>query len=209
MDNLKYNGAKHLFHVTLYNPGSNLIRGSNWTIYFYSFFMIESDHLPKDGGFVLESQNIRLNHIQGMLFSLEPVSGFGNITSKETKSLYFYGQNWAVSKTDIPPNWYITSPGLQPKVFKSTSPDNPNFVSNFVLPKQWKRYKSDVYNPYTPEVRYNKYSVTDLGKVGKYIIPTPESITVDESSHVTLDSNTWRIRAESEFMKEADYLAGA
>ena len=62
---------------------------------------------------------------------------------------------WTVSKSDVMPNWYMASPGLEPRLIESTA-DGQDFVSDFDLPQQYKRYEQDSYEPFTPEDRYKR-----------------------------------------------------
>jgi hypothetical protein len=88
------------------------------------------------------------------LYSLSPVTGFPEISPNTTREITFFGANWAISKSDVPPNWYIDADGLSPRVFESTSGD---FVRDFTEPSQWKRTNYDLYNPYTPMDRFERY----------------------------------------------------
>jgi hexosaminidase len=189
-DNLQFNGGKHLFRVTFENKGSRSLSGTNWKIYFFSFFVIEADHIMSaDGnyilpeGYVLEDSKLKINHEKGSLYSLSPVAGFPEISPNTTKEITFFGANWAISKSDVPPNWYIDADGLSPRVFESTSGD---FVRDFTEPSQWKRTKYDLYNPYTPMDRFERYKKISLQPKMKLSIPTPKEI-IEHDDTVTLD----------------------
>lgn len=189
-DNLQFNGGKHLFRVKFENKGSRSLSGTNWKIYFYSFFVIEADHIMSaDGnyifpeGYVLEDSKLKINHAKGSLYSLSPVAGFPEISPNATREITFLGANWAISKSDVPPNWYIVADGLSPRVFESTSRD---FVGDFTEPNQWKRTKYDLYNPYTTMDRFERYKKINLQPKMKLSIPTPKEI-IEHDDTVTLD----------------------
>lgn len=173
-------GSQHKFRLLLNNKATTSLAGTNWKIYFYSFFIVESKHiLSEDGlftkpeGYVIGNTNIRLRHENGCLFSFSPTGDFQDLPSNGKREITFFAANWAVSKTDIPPNWYITAEGLDPRVFESTKR---NFVGDFTEKKQWKRMEADQYNPYTSSQRYNRYKTTNSNVEQKLVIPTPNEI---------------------------------
>ena len=204
VDNLQHDGAKHLFHLVLTNTGKIPISQDGWTIYFYSFFMMESDHLPHKEGYVVPHYNVRLNHIQGCLFSMQPTIDFEDIAENSSRVLEFYGQNWAVSKTDVPPNWYVAAPGFTAKTISSTSTGQ-NFVTDLDQVRQWKRYRHDLYNPYTPQDRYRRYQVRNRNSHDDRIIPTPKQYTKGSRK---VDISAWKIVTTSNLQVEATYLKG-
>lgn len=210
VDNLKFNGSKHLFRVTFDNKGYVSLSGTNWKIFLYSFFVIEADHiLSGDGnfmlseGYVLKEFNMSTRQIQGSLYSLTPVSGFPEILPNSTRDLTFYAANWAVSKSDIPPNWFIVADGLVPRVLESTMVD---FVEDFTTPNQWKRTKYDLYNPYTPLERYNRYKTTNPHVQTKLVIPTPK-ILITKYNMPNLDVSSDVYIVHNSLLNEAHYLA--
>jgi hexosaminidase len=131
----------------------------------------------------LEDSKLKINHEKGSLYSLSPVAGFPEISPNTTREITFFGANWAISKSDVPPNWYIDADGLSPRVFESTSGD---FVRDFTEPSQWKRTNYDLYNPYTPMDRFERYKKISLQPKMKLSIPTPKEI-IEHDDTVTLD----------------------
>ncbi|VDI02254.1 hexosaminidase [Mytilus galloprovincialis] len=210
VDNLQFNGRKHLFRIMFENKGSHSLSGLNWKIFFYSFFIIEEEHVLSldgnsilPGGYILNESKLRIDHAKGSLYSLTPVEDFLEIKPNTTREIRFFGSNWAISTSDIPPNWYITVDGLSPRVFESTSGD---FVGNFDEPNQWKRTKSDLYNPYTPLDRFEKYKDMRKTPKKKIAIPTPKSVIHYDASE-TLDMHGDVNIVHNGFTNEATYLA--
>ncbi|VDI78298.1 hexosaminidase, partial [Mytilus galloprovincialis] len=174
-------GSQHLFKVTFSNKALTSLSGLNWKIFFYSFFIVESKHiLSEDGlyakpeGYTLPNVNLKLRHENGGLFSMSPTTGFIDLPPNGEREITFYAANWAVSKTDIAPNWYITADGLNARLIDSTKE---GFVREFINAKQWKRMKADKYDPYSPMARYQRYKVTNPNVQMKMVIPTPKEMS--------------------------------
>ena len=106
------------------------------------------------------------------------------------------------------PNWYLGSvdDSLEPRIIESTS--NNNFVDSFETPKQWKRTVDDVYNPFTPEERFERNNIENTNAAVKLVIPTPERVAINESQWVHLDIATCKIVAEAELQNEIKILQG-
>ena len=208
-DSLKHDGKYHFMVITLTNQGTAPIQTRTLKLYFHSFFMVEPDHLPNPTGFVSNAYNVKLFHINGMLFRAEFLPNFGNINPGQSKQIKLKVQDWAVSKTDVPGNWYVTSGTREPRILKSTSVKDQSFVEDFVEPNQYKRYKADVYNPYTPWERFDRVKGRDLGydAVASNVIPTPTHVKFDPAVRFTVD-NTWAVAARQEFTEEAVFLSG-
>ncbi|CAG2208070.1 HEXA_B [Mytilus edulis] len=160
-------GSRHLFKVTFNNKAPKSLT--------------ESKHiLSKDGlytkpeGYTLPNVNLKVMHENGCLYSMTPTTGFKELPQNGTREITFYAANWAVSKTDIPPNWYISADGLNARVIDSTKE---GFVGEFTSAKQWKRKKEDKYDPYSPMSRYQRYKTTNTNVQMKMVIPTPKEIT--------------------------------
>ena len=208
-NNLKNDGKRHTMIITLTNIGTGPIETATLNMYFHSFNMVEPDHLPDPGGYVSSMNNVKLYHINGMLFRAKFMKDFGNINSGKSKKITFIVDKWAVSKSDVPPNWYVTSGTREPRIIKSTAGNDPTFVEDFVSPNQYKRYKADMYTPFTPWERFDRVKGEDLGynTVAHNVIPTPTSFKVDPTQSFTVD-DTWAVTAVPEFMEEASLISG-
>ena len=208
-DNLKHDGKYHFMVITLTNQGTAPVETRTLKLFFHSFFMVEPDHLPNRNGFVSLQHNVKIFHINGMLFRAQFLPKFGDIMPGQSKQMKFKVLDWAVSKSDVPGNWYVTSGTREPRILKSTSVKDHTFVEDFVGPNQYKRYKADVYNPFTPWERFDRVKGRDLGydAVASNVIPTPSHAKFDPAVRFTVD-NTWAVAARQEFTEEAVFLSG-
>ncbi|XP_062621012.1 beta-hexosaminidase-like, partial [Saccostrea cucullata] len=203
-DNLKQNGMKHKLSLNMTNIGNGVVRKEGWTIYFCSFFMIEPDHLPSAEGYILPHYFLKVNHIQGCLFSMTPTNGFPTLFANDRHFVEFYGQFWTVSRTDIPPNWYVAAPALKPVNIQSTFTGK-RFVTDFTSPKQWKRYRNDQYNPYTAQERFRKYDDKIPTNFLKLVIPTPKDIQIHSNNSLKIHNMT--VVCTPDIKEEAVYLS--
>lgn len=103
LDNLRDELRTFEAQITLTNRGSSIIKGDPWIIYFCHIRMIEPEHLPDPNGIIRD--DVKITHIQGCMFTLEPTNSFKTIIPGGSKKIRFLGENWIVSKTDIMPNW--------------------------------------------------------------------------------------------------------
>lgn len=205
VDNLKNNGMKHKYSLVLTNTGSNIIKHGNWSIYFYSFFMVEPDHLPAAEGYTLPHYFLKVNHIKGCLFSITPVAGFPNLGFNQSHYSEFIAQYWDATKTDVMPNWYVASPSLQAVNIQSTATGR-KFVTDFRSVRQWKRNRADQDNPFTAQQRYRRYHVRDLKKAIKLLVPTPKLVRIISNDFLGIQNMT--ILYEPQLQGVADYMAG-
>jgi hypothetical protein len=181
---------------------------NNVEMFFHSFFMVEPDYLPDPRGYRLADYNIRLHHVNGMLFRAEFLRRFGLLLPNEPRELKLTIQDWAVSKTDVPNNWYVTSDGLSAKTLAATAVEDQSFVEDFTDPNQYKRYRNDQYSPFTPLERFDNIKVDDLGNraVSYAVLPTPREVGFDTSRPVRID-NTWTVSGAPSLVNEATFLA--
>lgn len=139
--------------------------------------MIEPNHLPDPNGYEIPNSKIKVFHINGCLFKLEPMAGFTrelNSILKVTrwyKTIFFIvepngnlpadvkGAAWTISRTDFMPRWYVTGTGLLPMNIVSTDDEDlgENFVGSFDIYQKWKRYSYDFYDPWNVTDRWQKW----------------------------------------------------
>ena len=207
LDNLE-STSKHRVCYSLTNAGNKPFMETGWVLYFTSFRSIEPDHLPLTGSVLLEDQKVNVTLFQGQFTAITPVDGFGVIQPNETKRLYFYNELWSVARCEVFPNWYLSSAtgDLEPRIVESTR--NSDFVEPFVSERQWKRYKEDVYNPFTPQERFDRHYVHDLGNPGKLVVPTPKRMIINDQEWVTLDLSSCKIYADGSLVNEINILKG-
>ena len=147
------------------------------------------------------------DHIQGCLFSMSTTANFSPIFPGQSKKINFWAMNWSVSKTDIMPNWYIYAKGLKSRVITSTAGEGLDFVKPFLTAKQFKRTgPSDTFHPFSPQERYGKYNVDNIGTAPSTILPTPKS-SISSSVKLFIRPQEWVIVADSKVGAEAEYLS--
>lgn len=197
-------GPVFLAQITLTNRGSSPIKHGNWSVYFCSIRMVESQHLKHNPlGYVIPGDSgIKFTHVDGCLTKFETTSDFKEITTGDSLTFKFKADAWSVARTDVMPSWFITAEGLSPRVITNTDDEELNFVGNFDTKEKWKRSTKDVYNPYTPKQRYEKDFVSDLKSAPYDVIPTPVSITLDEEDGVTITSQ-WTVYIQAGLENEA------
>ncbi|XP_046350297.2 uncharacterized protein LOC124131228 [Haliotis rufescens] len=206
-DNIEFDN-RYFAEVTLKNAGSFILsKTGQWNIYFDCIQMIEPDVLPRPEGAVLDGQGVKVTHLQGSHFRLEPTDTFLDLPSNTSRKIKFYVQYWEVAKTSIMPNWYFMAPGLVPKVIQSTVGEELSFVDDFIKPQQVKRYATDRYAPFTPQERYRRNHLTDSSDNGEVrIIPKPLNMTVVKEESLTINADTWRVYALDSLSNEANYF---
>ncbi|XP_055958409.1 beta-hexosaminidase isoform X2 [Patella vulgata] len=216
IDNIRDSLKLFEAELSFTNQGEDPIPASEWELYWCQMNLVEPEFLPRDEGVVLDKYKVKLSHLQGCMFKLEPVRGFRVIRPGETRKIRFVSENFSVAKSDVIPNWYLSSNGLESRVLVSTTGESLDFVGEFDTPNKWKRYdwkdeKSeghDLYDPFTPRTRYAMNAdVEDKGRPGKLVIPTPVQIAVDTSMTLNLETRDWQVVAPPVFLNEAEFLA--
>ena len=174
-----------LNEVTLKNSGhQKIVAGNkfNWSIYFNSVseIKLETEH---------ENSYFDLCHIDRNLYKLTPTSNFVELKPNEMASIRFSSHR-VLSRYSLFPRWYICAPGEQSQIIKNTDDDELGFVSDFVRPEQYKSSKKDFSEPFTPEERFDKYNVADLGFAPLRIIPNlkDSQLVVNKKFEVNFDN---------------------
>ena len=148
-----------------------------------------------------------LRNINGDVHEITTTAEFTGFLSNTPISAVYRPQAYLASRTDTMPNWYITSENSNPKIIKSTEGQELSFVSDYTSERQWKRYSSDQYNPFTPEERLGWTTARDIGHAPLPLIPQPVEINLSQQQ-ITV-TNTWTIViAETYLQFEAQQLAG-
>ncbi|XP_076469345.1 chitobiase-like [Babylonia areolata] len=218
LDNLSDGHATYQAAITICNKGDIELGYANWSIFFSHIRMIEPHRLPCDDGILL-SEGLHLLHINGCLFRMQPTPDFTPLSKGQAVTIPFKGQYYSVARSDILPNWYLSAEGLEPRIIECTAGESLDFVAPFDTASKWKRFdyilsktrkrRYDFYDPFTPEARFERNATNDLGKVGKLVIPTPFSISVNEAvSPMKFDGAQWTVVYDPAFQQEAEYLAG-
>ncbi|XP_052788332.1 uncharacterized protein LOC128223112 [Mya arenaria] len=212
VDNLRYEAKNHTVQTFIKNSGHLPIPDSGWTLYFHSMLPAFPDILLQEGNksVDLNVEKVRIGLVQGDLFYMKPIDGFVPIQPEEERKYNVIVNLWAVSRTDFMPLWYVVSEdeSVDPCIVHSTSSFDIDYVEPFEDVRQWKRWRADRYNPYTPEDRLARLKFTDTGKT-KLIIPTPRNIRINETVKLSSVNNSWGLLVdEIHFNETALFLKG-
>lgn len=200
-------GENFQARISLLNGGRSLIPSNGWILYFFHQRMIERDMMRSQGYALLANLAIKIKHINGGLFSMQPTDLFPALHAGSKIQILFTADGYAVARTDILPNWYVDVEGADPRILQSTAGEALGFVMPFSSPEKWKRFQTDHYDPYTPEVRYNHNEIEDLGHAAHYIIPSPAEINSNQQNKLEIDQD-WVIVAKPEVYSQAMILSG-
>ncbi|ESO84390.1 hypothetical protein LOTGIDRAFT_236342 [Lottia gigantea] len=215
LDNLKL--GRHLYEasIEITNSARVDLPRDNWEIYLCHIRLIEPDVASSQEKCEIKKSGVCFTHINGCLFKLEPSENFKTLKKGETLVINITAEIYSVARCDYLPNWFIVADGLEPCLIQSTVGEDLKFVQPFDKPCQWKRFdyelanglkRFDLYDPFTPEVRFEKHFVEDLKKPGKLIIPTPLNLSVEEK-RVEFSPTEWQIVSDDIFIQEAEYLS--
>ncbi len=163
--------------------------------------------MDQSGFAMVSNLAIRITHINGGLFKLEPTGRFPVVKPGNRFPIGFRAEGCHVGRTDILPNWYITMPGASARVIHYTAGESLKFVKSFDKPEKWKRDQTDRYDPYSPENRFMLNEIEDIGHAGIPILPTPAQVTMDDSVKVKV-TDEWVIVMEHNTREAAKFLAG-
>ncbi|XP_064604259.1 chitobiase-like isoform X2 [Liolophura sinensis] len=202
--------------LTLTNNSNKPLKAGRWGIYFCHVRMIEPDVLPDEKYVLIPEAQVKISHINGCLFVLEPARYFKTLEQGCSLKISFKGQYYSVAKTDVMPNWYFAAEGCYPALIQSTVDETLGFVADFDTPLKWKRFdysvgygrRIDAYNPYTAGERYEKNARADGRVIAQMVIPTPLHLSKREGKFVTVTTDKWVISCTSHsLVNEAKYLA--
>lgn len=218
--------------VALHNTGPNPIKYCCWAIYFYhtkfldrhSFNSGTPMRMAYEGSQFQEgsnSKNFTLEHINGYTFRLRPTANFVELKPGEIMMLRLGGVGWAVSRSEVIPNWYVASDHLplEPRLLEATAGEDLKFVGNFGPSKRWTRGDGDACAPFSPDDRFLRNKVYDLGSspgriiptqiIPTRIIPTPLSIRFKENTEkLSLHGRNWTVLYVLGLENEAWFIQG-
>lgn len=197
-------GACHI-RLTFTNKGRHNITSGNWAIYFSCLRILSNRADP----FVMSRKEISVSHVNGYLQVIKPTKTFLDLVPSGKTKLDLTAYGSIVAKTDVMPNWYITAPGLKPRIIKSTKGESLKFVGSFDSALKWKRSELDNFNPFTPEKRFDMNNVVDLKGPGKLILPTPVVLKNGSSfKMMDLKDGKWMVISQKGLEDEGQYLSG-
>ncbi|XP_021376103.1 uncharacterized protein LOC110464940 [Mizuhopecten yessoensis] len=197
----------YIAKMILTNTGDVPLTGKGkWAIYFCHIRMLEPQTLPDADQICMKNYGVKFCHVNGCLFTLEPLKSFKTLNKDESLEITFTAEYYSVARSDLMPNWYITCKDLIPTIIQSTQGEELGYILPFDTPESWKRHRWDEYDPFTPEVRYEKNNVEDLGKAGCLVTPTPYRLTLISDGTLDLSKQPWCIVASQDVMQEAEFL---
>jgi len=180
------NKAQSLNSITVTNTGKNTLPASGWKLYFNS----PHDFLP-----VSPTGNVKVDHINGDLFSFTPLSAFTELKPGASVRIEFVDTDNIVNFTDAPEGFYIAWDAQADKGYSVGSVN--------ITP-----FKPTYKGLMTPEIIYNQNaSITDVPeKQLTKVFPTPSSYS--EIKGVFKLNSGVQIVNDSRFEKEAELLTG-
>lgn len=180
--------------ITLYNKGLSPITRGKWAVYVCMLGVLDYDHLANNPkGYVLPGgSNLKLTHINGCLYKLEPLVRFKPFASGQPIKLKF-NSSFVRARTDLAPNWYVAAEGLMPKTIANTAGEDLSFVFSS---NKW------TWDPFRAQ------SVPDLRHAPNMLIPTPREIPMVDKTRKVILSPEWCIYEQMGLENEAKYLTG-
>ncbi|WP_298715326.1 family 20 glycosylhydrolase [Chitinophaga sp.] len=185
--------AQTLSTFTLVNRTKQALPANGWTIY-YNFIRMVSPGEVAPG--------IEAAHINGDLFRLKPVAGFGGLKPGDSLKINIVSVAWVTHFTDAPAGPYIVW---------DNQPSKGHAIEFAVTPstqeKQLRRTAKDTKVQTTPEDVYRRNEALSLLPADQLprILPTPALIR-ESGATVVLDPKNG-IVYEPVFRAEADYLS--
>lgn len=215
-------GGKYFIDVTLSNRGQTPIEPCCWAIYLYHTKFLDVYFF--NSGMPMRMSNERrrvedgtdgvmftLEHVNGYTFRLQPTNRFVGLEPGEQVVLRLGGGGWAVSRSEVIPNWYVANDYSlsEPRLLLSTAGEELKFVGDFDPSKRWSRSEDDFCVPFTPDDRYARNKVHDLGSDAGGIVPTPLSIQFKkDAKKLKLRGNSWMVLYTPGLENEAQYIQG-
>ena len=115
--------------ITLFNRGTQPIRKAKWAIYICLLGIIQEQQLTNNPrGYVLPGgSNLKITHLSGCLYKLEPVGHFQLIAPEDRLKVQF-NTTLIRARSNLTPNWYVASEGLEPRIIANTAGEDLSFV---------------------------------------------------------------------------------
>ncbi|XP_078382339.1 beta-hexosaminidase-like [Oculina patagonica] len=179
--------------ITLSNRGPYPIRNGKWAIYICLLGIIQEQQLTNNpAGYVLPGgSNLKITHLSGCLYQLEPLSQFQAIAPGDLIKVQFNTTLVRV-RSNLTPNWYIASEGLEPRTIANTAGEDLSFVFSFDK-LTWDSFGAP--------------SATDLGRSPYMVIPTPDVVFITDKTKKVSVEKDWRVYGEKGLENEVNFLA--
>lgn len=213
-------GGRFFVDLTLTNNGSGSIDTCCWAIYFYhtKFLDIYSFNagirirMLEEGRDKNDEITFTLAHVNGYTFRLQPTNRFTGLESGEKVVLRLGAGGWAVSRSEVIPNWYVANDYApsEARLLRSTVGEELKFVGDFDPRKRWSRTEDDLCEPFTPEDRFSRNKVRDLeGAYTSPVLPTPVSAQYKgDDRKLTLKGSEWVVQYVEGLENEARFIQG-
>ncbi|CAC5404432.1 HEXA_B [Mytilus coruscus] len=215
---LMYGTVSYYANITLENAGTESIPRDGWSLFFCHDTLIQPVYFNAStnqytGGGLILSGNVTLSHIKGCMFKFEPYNGenflyhFLPLQPGERRNISFLASNWAVSKFDMFPNFYLAN-NTHTAILQNTKDNDLSYVSPLDdFPKFMRNIPNDAESvPLTPWERYKGYNFSSKEEVRHKVLPTPLRTETKQGS-IKID-NTWTIDTNGRPILQgmADYL---
>lgn len=190
-DNFK-NENSYLSSLKITNDGNDIFSSKGWVLYFNNLRPVQPESFPN---------TLRLTHINGDFYKIEPTQSFAALQPGESYSFTFATAGTAIKKSDAPDGFYF--------VFENNEIlDVPDLtIEPFTDEKQYKRSPDDLLEYADADYYYRKYESaysftgSDFGK----ITPAPYQINSEGEPFVFDDDLS--IYHEPDLKNEARVLA--
>ena len=190
-DNFKEENS-YLSSIEIANQGSNMFSSKGWVLYFNNLRPVQPESFPG---------TLRLTHINGDFYKIEPTESFKSIQPGESYSFSFATAGTAIKKSDAPDGFYFVFENGE--IF-----DIPDLnVEPFTDEKQYKRGPDDPLEYADAEYYYNKYEPaysytgSEFGKI------TPVPYQTNSEGEPFIFEKDLTIYYEPELQNEAMVLA--
>lgn len=174
----------------------------NWQLYFHLIRRIDTT----------EQQGLLIEHVQGDLHRVRPLSSFSGLLPQQQLVLPFSSAPWMVSYSDFMPRAFIVAEGLTAEIIANTDSEHfADFVLPLTAPVQLQRHFDDGTDlvltvDAASRFVHNQALLTVSAKQPSQqrVIPTPKQARFSKGQ-VKLDSQ-WRLNFSGSLSSEAQYL---
>ena len=183
-----------VFHAVLhlFNSGSESFYGDDWTLYFNSIRMIDPESVP---------EYLKLSHINGDFFKLEPTSEFPSIEPGEKLEIFYTGQHFSIKKSDAPEGFYFVFDDGRIETVGKTE------VMPFLREDQTMRSPADRLEVPTAESEFQYNEGLSLLEREELVKITPTPVSMEPGEGFFEFSGTLEIYHDPLFSREASILS--
>ncbi len=106
----KLKTVSHCYGAEIRLTAPQNYRASNWIINFSQVYPV----------YASRSEEFNLQHINGDIHQITPTENFTGFDAGETKVIKLWVQSTLITESELMPNYWLSSIGLQPKIIAST-----------------------------------------------------------------------------------------